>query len=108
LFLKNYLVNFVLTAIFYFVSQKEFSMSFAKVGRRGQITLPRDVRLTLKIQEGDRIAFVQRGDEIVLQPLVQTLFSLRGSVPVSGPQDFAAIREKVHKIHAQKRSHTES
>ena len=77
-------------------------MSVAKVGRRGQITLPKDIRRQLNIREGDRIGFLQRGEEIVLQPLSQTLFELRGSVPVSGPQDFTAIRKQVREIRARR------
>jgi len=75
-------------------------MIITKVGRRGQITIPRAIRHWLNLREGDRVAFVRRGDEIVLQPLTQTLLDLRGSVPVSGPQDFTAIRRQVIETHA--------
>ncbi len=77
-------------------------MNTSKVGRRGQITIPTGIRRWLKLQEGDRVAFVQRGDEIVLQPLTRTLLDLRGSIPVSGPQDFVAIRRQVLQAHAKK------
>ena len=77
-------------------------MITSKVGRRGQITLPRAIRRWLSLREGDRVAFVQRGNEIVLQPLTRTLLDLRGSVSVSGPQDFAAIRQQVIEAHARK------
>lgn len=77
-------------------------MVVSKVGRRGQITLPRSVRHWLNLTEGDRITFIQRGDEVILQPLTHTLLDLRGSVPVSGPQDFAAIRQQVLAAQTQK------
>lgn len=77
-------------------------MVVSKVGRRGQITLPRSVRRWLNLTEGDRVTFVLRGDEVILQPLTRTLLDLRGSVPVSGPQDFAAIRQQVLTAQAQK------
>ncbi len=70
-------------------------MTTTQVGRRGQITIPRSVRQQLDIKEGDRVAFVQGKEGVVLQPLSQTIFDLRGSVRVSGPQDFAAVRRKV-------------
>jgi len=70
------------------------------IGRRGQMTVPRAIRRSLNLQEGDRVAFIQRGDEVILQPLTSTLLELRGSVPVAGPQDFAAIRERVVQEHA--------
>ena len=77
-------------------------MIVSVIGRRGQMTVPRSIRRSLNLQEGDRVAFIRRGDEIVLQPLTHTLLDLRGSVPVSEPQDFAAIREQVIQERAQK------
>ncbi|NCJ06398.1 AbrB/MazE/SpoVT family DNA-binding domain-containing protein [Synechococcales cyanobacterium C] len=70
-------------------------MNVSKVGRRGQIAIPRLIRQELNLQEGDRLAFVRRGDEVVLQPLKTTLSDFRGSIPVSEPQDFDAIRQQV-------------
>lgn len=77
-------------------------MIMTKVGRRGQMTVPKEIQRLLKIQEGDRLAFIQRGDEVILRPLSRTLKDLRGSVPVSSPQDFAAIRRQVLAEHARK------
>lgn len=77
-------------------------MIVSKIGRRGQMTLPGSVRRLLKLREGDRVAFVRKGDEIVLQPLTTSLLDLRGSVPVSGPQDFDRIRKQVIEEHARK------
>ena len=77
-------------------------MLVTKVGRKGQITVPKEIRQCLRIAEGDRVAFVRRGEEVVLQPLTRTLLDLRGSVPVSGPQDFDAIRRQVIAEHARK------
>lgn len=76
----------------------------SKVGRRGQLTLPRAIRRWLNLHEGDRVAFVRRGDAVVLQPLTRSLLDLRGSVPASGAQDFADIRERVVHTQAHSRS----
>ncbi len=70
-------------------------MNISKVGRRGQIAIPRAIRQELNLQEGDRLAFIRRGDEVVLQPLKHTLSDFRGSVPVAEPQDFEAIRQRI-------------
>lgn len=75
-------------------------MNVSKVGRRGQIAIPRLIRQELNLQEGDRLAFVRRGNEVVLQPLKTTLSDFRGSIPVSEPQDFDAIRQQVLNRHA--------
>jgi len=77
-------------------------MNIRKVGRRGQITLPKAIRRQLQLQEGGHVAFVIRGEEVVLQPLTRTLLDLRDSVPASEPQDFDAIRRQVTEEHARK------
>jgi len=71
------------------------SSIIAKVGRRGQLVLPREIRRRLNVEEGQHVAFVIQGGHITLCPLNRTLFDLRGSVKVEGPQDFEAIRESV-------------
>ena len=70
-------------------------MNVTKVGRRGQIAIPHQIRQHLNLQQGDRLAFIQRDNEVVLQPLNTTLSDFRGSVPVTEPQDFDAIRQKL-------------
>lgn len=67
-------------------------MPQAKVGRRGQLTLPKEIRAALKLNEGDYVAFVEKDGEFILRPMRGTLRDLRGSVPVSTPQDFRALR----------------
>jgi AbrB family looped-hinge helix DNA binding protein len=70
-------------------------MYTAKVGKRGQVTIPIAIRRRLGLEEGDRVAVVPQGEQILLQPLTRTLLDLRGSVPVSEAQDFEAIRRQV-------------
>lgn len=70
-------------------------MLSTKVGRRGQITLPKEVRQKIHLQEGDQIAFIIDGEQVVIKPITQTLLNLRGSIPVTGEQDFDAIRKQV-------------
>jgi AbrB family looped-hinge helix DNA binding protein len=77
--------------------------AIAKVGRRGQITIPRAIRRRLEVKEGDSVAFVYQDDDIVIKALNRTLLDLRGSVPVSGPQDFGAIRFDVLETRAARR-----
>jgi len=77
-------------------------MIVTKVGRGGQITIPRQVRRWLNLEEQDRVAFVRLGDAVVLLPLTRTLLDMRGSVPVEGPQDFRRIRQQVIAEHGRK------
>lgn len=77
-------------------------MPSTRVGRRGQITVPKAVRRSLGLSEGDHVAFVQSGGDVVLRPVRQSLRDLRGSVPVDGPQDFDAVRDAVRAERADR------
>ncbi|HIG75279.1 MAG TPA: AbrB/MazE/SpoVT family DNA-binding domain-containing protein [Bacteroidetes bacterium] len=77
-------------------------MPSTRVGRRGQLTIPKAVRQSLGLSEGDHVAFVQHGDGVVLRPVRQSLRDLRGSVPVDGPQDLDAVRASVRDSRASR------
>lgn len=79
-------------------------MVLAKVGRRGQLTLPSTVRQALGVKEGDSIAFAI-GEVVTLVPVKKTLLDLRGSVPVSQEQDFEAVRHAAAAARALARAH---
>lgn len=38
------------------------------VGKKGQITIPKDIRDKFGLKEGERVIFDVRGDEIVIKP----------------------------------------
>jgi AbrB family looped-hinge helix DNA binding protein len=76
-------------------------MNTIKVGRRGQITLPRSIRRQAGIEEGDRVVILTQGGQIIIQPVTKTLLNLRGSVSVEGEQDFSAIRKQVISDHVK-------
>lgn len=78
-------------------------MLSTRVGRRGQIVLPKEVRTKIKVAEGDQIAFVIDGEQVVIKPITHTLLELRGRVKVSGKQDFDSIRKQVKAKRAAKR-----
>lgn len=83
-------------------------MVTVKVGRRGQITIPSQVRRQMGFDEGDTIALIREGDHMVLRPITETLLDLRGSISVSAPQDFEAIRHQVIAARARKVGSNES
>lgn len=78
-----------------------------RVGRRGQITIPREIRRSLDIQEGDAVAFIPDGDRAVLRKIEKTLLDMRGSVPVPEVQDFEKIRGQVLADRARKNASDE-
>ncbi len=82
-------------------------MLSTRIGRRGQITLPREVRRRMNADEGDQIAFIMDGEQVVIKPITQSLLDLRGSVPVSGEQDFDSIRKQALAERAKRSSGNE-
>lgn len=78
------------------------TVELIRVGRRGQIVLPREVRYALGVAEGDRLAFFVQDGEVTLRSMKASLLDLRGSVPVTGPQNFDAIRAIARENHAKK------
>ncbi len=76
-------------------------MISVRIGKRGQVTLPREIRKKIGLREGDHIAFILQEGQVVIRPMTQTLLDMRGSVPVAEPQDFEAVRKQV--IHARAR-----
>ena len=45
-----------------------------KIGSRGQVTLPKEVRRRFKLEPGQDVAFVIKGDALTIIPLTKTLF----------------------------------
>ena len=78
-------------------------MILIKIGRRGQITLPSLLRQQLGLQEGDNLVLIPEEDQVIIKPLHRTLLDLRGSVPVTGPQDLRTVRQQAIQTHIEKR-----
>ena len=75
----------------------------AKLSSKGQTTIPKEVRDYLHLSPGDRVLFVIREEEVLLQPVTQTLLDLRGSIkPRRRPEDFDAVRQEVKKRVSRK------
>ena len=73
-------------------------MNKAKVTFKGQVTIPKDVRNSLDIQEGDSVIFVIQKDHAVLKPLKRkSLKDFYGVLPATKPYPgMESVRERVH------------
>ena len=73
-------------------------MNKAKVTFKGQVTIPKEVRNSLDIKEGDSVIFVIEKDHAVLKPLKQkSLKDFYGILPATRPYpDMESVREEVH------------
>lgn len=77
----------------------------SKITSKGQTTIPKRIRERLQLEPGDRVLFVERKDEVVLQPVKQTLLDIKGSVePKQSPEDFEGVRQDVKKRVGERRA----
>lgn len=71
--------------------------------RKGQVTIPKEIRDRLGVKEGEKVLFVVRGDEIILKVVKGTILDLRGSVrPAMRPEDFDKVRQSVKQTVARR------
>ena len=83
-------------------------MSESVITRKGQVTIPKEIRDHLKAKEGERVAFFLRGDDIVLKLVRGNILSLKGSVkPKQRPEDIEAVRRSVQRSVSRKVSRDE-
>ena len=70
-------------------------MSLAKVSKKGQLTLPSEIRKKYNIDTASYVRIIQLEDGVKLIPISQKgIASLKGVIKVAGEQDFEAIRKK--------------
>ena len=56
--------------------------------------MPESLLSAMKLKVGDSVMITQHGDGILLRAVTETLYDLRGSVPVDDVQDFNAVIEE--------------
>jgi antitoxin PrlF len=73
-------------------------MNKAKVTFKGQVTIPKEVRNSLDIKEGDSVIFVIEKDHAVLKPLKKkSLKDFYGILPATQPYPgMESVRKEVH------------
>lgn len=70
--------------------------------KRGQVTVPAEVRRVLHLKPKDKVAFRIEGDQVRLVPAKFTLETAFGSVkPKNRPEDFEAISQAAKEEHAE-------
>jgi len=74
-------------------------MNKARITFKGQVTIPKEIREALTIQEGDTVIFEVEGDHAILKPLKKrALADFYGVLPVTRPYPgLDAIRKEVHR-----------
>ena len=72
------------------------------ITRKGQVTIPAEIRRALHLKEGDTVTWRQDGDEVRLLPARFSLESAFGSIePRQRPEDFEALEQAAKAAKAQ-------
>jgi antitoxin PrlF len=70
-------------------------MSVSTLTRKGQTTIPKDVRKFLGLEPEDKILYLIEGEKVILKPLKGNILELRGSVPAKKESiDFNKLRQE--------------
>ena len=73
------------------------------ITKKGQTTIPKEIRAFLKIGPNDKLFYIIEGEKVVLKPLRGDILELRGSVPAKDmPTDFNGVLKQTRKKAAKK------
>jgi len=75
--------------------QKGKAMRAATLSSKGQVTIPRAIRERLRLQPGDRVMFVVREDEVLLEPVSGSILDWYGALTGSAVPEWKTLREEV-------------
>ena len=75
--------------------------AIATVTFKGQVTIPKQFREVLGVDDRDLVRFMMKDDVVVVESVKKSLFDFRGSVkPKAKPEDFKKVRQRVRKMMA--------
>jgi len=73
------------------------------ITRKGQTTIPKEIRELLKLKPNDKLFYIVDENKVILQPIHGNILELQGSVPAKKPNvDFDEIREITRKKISKK------
>ena len=74
----------------------------SKITSKGQVTIPKKIRDSLKVSPGDFVLFVKDGDTIILKTS-KTLLDFKGWIQTDRKiDDWEQVRKKIKKTVAKK------
>ena len=78
-------------------------MSVSVLTKKGQTTIPKDIRNFLDLAPNDKILYLMEGNKVVIKPLKGNILDLKGSVKTKDkPIDFKKLRREMKKKVARK------
>ena len=73
------------------------------ITRKGQITIPKEVRGHLKAKQGEKVAFIMHGADVILRMMRGSILDLKGTVkPARRPENFDQVRKNVRRVVARR------
>lgn len=76
----------------------------AGVSKKGQVTLPSEVRKHLNIKPRTDVCFIIEDDGVRIIPAGGKIESLKGIIKTAGPQDFTTARRQAMEEMAHERA----
>ena len=78
-------------------------MSMSVLTKKGQTTIPKDIRNFLNLAPNDKILYLREGNKVVIKPLKGNILDLKGSVKTKEKAiDFKKLRSETKKRVARK------
>ena len=78
-------------------------MSISVLTKKGQTTIPKNIRNFLNLAPNDKILYLMEGNKVVIKPLKGNILDLKGSVEAKDkPVDFKKLRREMKKKVARK------
>ena len=78
-------------------------MSISTLTKKGQVTIPKEIRNILGIKEHDKVMFIKKDGDIIVKHIKGDIFDLRGSLKQKkDSEDFEKIRNIARKSAAKK------
>ena len=69
-------------------------MAVSILTKKGQTTIPREIRAFLKLEAEDKILYQVENDKVIMRPLRGSILDLRGRIKTEEkPVDFKKIRK---------------
>jgi AbrB family looped-hinge helix DNA binding protein len=78
-------------------------MSMSVLTKKGQTTIPKDIRNFLNLAPNDKILYLMEGNKVVIKPLKGNILDLKGSVKIKDkPIDLKKLRSETKRKVARK------
>lgn len=69
-------------------------MNLAKVSANGQVTVPVDIRRKLRLKEGDKLLFIERDGEIIINNASATAIVRAQDAFAGADRDFGVVNDE--------------